>query len=337
MSVVIGVDELHRLVQTALANNGYSLEHANALAEVIVGSERDGAVSHGLHRLDQCISDVACGWVDGKAVPVVQDVASGVVAVDARNGYCQLAFKRACDLFVGKVLRHGTATLAIRNSHHLAPLWPEVEDLAERGLIALSFRSGRRTVLPWDGRQAMFGTNPMAFACPREGAPPLVWDLASSFMARGDIQIAAQRGEPVPAGAGIDGEGRPTTDPNAILKGGAQLPFGGYKGSLISFMVEVLAAAATGSLLAVEDRSTEVKGAQSANGGSLILGINPALTAGDGFAARIALLVKELDGNGAARVPGERRHARRRAAVAEGVRVDEAALERLRAWAGSAR
>ncbi len=337
MSTVVAVDELHRLVEAALANNGYSREHAEALTEVIAGSERDGAVSHGLHRLGQCISDVACGWVDGKAVPVVKDVAAGVVVVDAQNGYCQLAFKCGRDLFVSKVRNHGTATLAIRNSHHLAPLWPEVEDLAGAGLIALSFRSGRRTVIPWGGRRPMFGTNPMAFACPREDGSPLVWDLAASFMARGDIQIAAQKGEPVPAGAGIDTDGKQTTDPNALLKGGAQLPFGGYKGSLISFMVEVLAAAATGSMLAVEDRSTEVKGAMSANGGSLILGINPALTAGDGFAARIQLLLQELEGNGEARVPGERRHAHRAASEKNGVRVDAAAMERLKAWAGTTR
>lgn len=337
MSVVVEFDQLHRLVEAALAGNGYSPEHANALADVIAGSERDGAVSHGLHRLGQCISDVASGWVDGKAVPVVEDVAPGIVVVDARNGYCQLAFKRGRDLFVSKARRQGTATLAIRNSHHLAPLWPEVEDLAEDGLIALSFRSGRPTVIPWGGRRAMFGTNPMAFACPRKDGPPLVWDLAASFMARGDIQIAAERGEPVPAGAGIGADGKPTTDPNAILKGGAQLPFGGYKGSLISFMVEVLAAAATGSFLAAEDRSTEVKGAMSANGGSLIIGINPELTAGDGFAARIALLIEELEGNGEARVPGERRHAHRRASLQGGVRIDAAAMDRLKAWAGAAR
>lgn len=334
MRVSMGFEELRRLVEAALANNGYSRDQASALSEAIAAGERDGAVSHGLHRVAGHISDVACGWVDGHAVPAIVGDSGAVVVADGRNGYFHLPFRMTRELLADKAGRHGVATLAIRNCHHLSALWPEAEYVAERGLLALAFRSGRRSVLPFGGRRPIYGTNPMAFACPRRGGPPLVWDMASSFMARGDIQVAAKRGESVPAGAGVDRDGRPTTDPHAIVDGGAQLPFGGYKGSLISFMVEVVAAAATGSLLAIEDRSAGVAGAHSANGGELIVAIDPKATAGEDFDARVELLVRALDGNGEAHVPGARRHARRRSALAEGIPVDASELEHLRALAG---
>src|SRR3546814_2781775 len=86
----------------------------------------------------------------------------------------------------------------------------------------------------------------MAFAWPRPGRHPLVFDQASSASARGEIMIAAREGHAVPPGTGIDAEGRDTTDPNAILDGGAQLPFGGYKGASIALMIELLVGALIG-------------------------------------------------------------------------------------------
>lgn len=71
----------------------------------------------------------------------------------------------------------------------------------------------------------------MGFAAPRRGSYPMVFDQASSAMANGDVQIARREGRQLPPGTGIDREGKPTTDPNAVLEGGALLPFGGHKGA----------------------------------------------------------------------------------------------------------
>ena len=75
----------------------------------------------------------------------------------------------------------------------------------------------------------MYGTNPMAFGFPRRaGEPPLIWDQASAFMARGDISLHEQQGLQLPVGAAVGPSGEPTTDPTAALQG-AQLTFGGHK------------------------------------------------------------------------------------------------------------
>jgi len=324
------------LVTAALARNGFSEANAAAIAEVIVAAERDGTRSHGLFRLPGYISEAGCGWVNGHAVPQINQTAPGALVADGGKGYCQPAFNAARARLAALARAQGVAVLAIRNAHHLAALWPEVEWLAERGLIAFAFRNARALVLPHGGRTKMFGTNPIAFACPAGDGPPLVWDFATSRMARGEIMLAARQGHAVPEGTGVDASGAPTTDPKAILEGGAQLPFGGYKGSLIALMVEIMAAAATGSPLSLEDRSAEVKGAQTANGGELIVAIDPGASAGSDFAARMALLLGALRDNGTARVPGERRHRARAAARADGIAVEAEAMAKLRDWAGAA-
>jgi delta1-piperideine-2-carboxylate reductase len=329
--------DLVALVEAALANGGFSPSNARVIAETIAAAERDGARSHGLFRLGGYLSEVGSGWAKGDAVPRLTRTTGAVVGVDGDNGYCQPAYRLARDLLCERASALGVAALAIRNAHHLAALWPEAEDLAARGFVALVFRGSRALVAPPGGCRPVFGTNPMAFACPRPGGhPPIVFDMATSAMARGEISLAAEAGRTVPPGVGVDAEGHPTTDPAAILEGGVQLPFGGHKGGLIALMVELLAGALCGGLLAIEDRSAGTPGAASANSGQFILAIDPAATSedADGFADRVALLAAALGGNGEARLPGARRQAARAHAEAVGIAVDAATLARLRALAG---
>jgi delta1-piperideine-2-carboxylate reductase len=155
-------------------------------------------------------------------------------------------------LLVEKARSAGIAVLAIRNSHHFAALWPDVEPFAYEGLVALSVVNSMTCVVPHGADRPLFGTNPIAFAAPRADGEPIVFDLATSAIAHGDVQIAARKGERLPPGMGVDGLGQPTQDPKAILEGGALLPFGGHKGSALSMMVELLAAALTGGNFSFE-------------------------------------------------------------------------------------
>src|SRR5690606_30733895 len=136
--------------------------------------------------------------------------------------------------------------LSIRHSHHFGALWPDIEPFARRGFIALAMVNSMRSVVPHGAHRPVYGTNPLGFAAPRDAADPLVFDQASSSMANGDVQIAAREGRMLPEGTGVDRDGNPTTDPSAVLDGGALLPFGGHKGSSIAMMMEIMSAALSG-------------------------------------------------------------------------------------------
>ena len=104
--------------------------------------------------------------------------------------------------------QHGVAACAIRDSHHFGALWPEAEALAERGLLSLATVNSKAFVAHPAGGPAVFGTNPIAFGCPRrDGRPPLVFDQACSAMARGDVSLAARDGRPLAYGVGLDRAG----------------------------------------------------------------------------------------------------------------------------------
>lgn len=212
--------QLTQLLRRIFIRHGTSETVAQVLAENCANAERDGAHSHGVFRIPGYVSTLDSGWVNGKAVPIVEDVASGFVRVDAANGFAQPALHAARALLVDKARSAGIAVLAIRNSHHFAALWPDVEPFAEEGLVALSVVNSMTCVVPHGADRPLFGTNPIAFAAPRADGPPLVFDLATSAIAHGDVQIAARKGERLPLGMGVDSLGQPTQDPKAILEGG---------------------------------------------------------------------------------------------------------------------
>lgn len=323
----VPLDELIDLIERILARHGASLEVAALIARNCAAAEADGTKSHGVFRVAGYVSTLKSGWVDGCAKPSIDDSVPGIVAVDARNGFAQPALALAAPRLIKKCRANGIAMASIRDSHHFGALWLDVEPFAAKGFIALSFVNAVSRVVPHGGRKPLFGTNPMAFAVPRSGHLPLVFDQASSAMANGDLKRAAQQGREVDPGIGVDRDGEPTTDPAAIIDGGALLPFAGHKGSSIALMIEVLAAAFTGGQFSFEVKLPP--GAETPRTGQMVILIDPTKGGGAHFADRIETLIEAVRDSGASRLPADRRYERRRQAALNGVPLSPAEVSKL--------
>lgn len=315
----IAVGELQSLVEQVLMRHGVAPPRAPLLANTIVAAERDGSRSHGLQRLAGYISSLSSGWIDGAAEPVVHEAGPALLKVDARNGFAQVALAEAAPRLRAMAAHHGSATMTTADGHHFAALWPDIEPLAADGYVALTMVNTRARMVVWQGTRKVLGTNPMAFACPRRSAPPVVWDQASSVMSQGDVLLASASRRPLPQGIGVDATGKATTDPDAVLKDGALLPFGGIKGGSLAFMIEVLATLG-GARFGFEDDSGKIPGAVTSNAGQFLLLIDPRRF-GDGFLDRIEGLIEQLRDAGTGRLPGDLRYERRRIAERDGIDV----------------
>jgi len=322
--------ELVDLLATIFRGHGCSAAVALLIAENMAGAERDGALSHGIFRMRGNLGSLNSGWVDGRAEPVIEDVAPGMVRADGRNGFALAGLAQARDLLTAKARHNGIALLSMRNSHHFGALWPDIEPFAREGFLALMMVNSMASVVPHGGTRKLYGTNPLGFGCPRDGRDPLVFDQASSAWSNGDVQIARREGRPLPAGVGVDRDGQPTTDPNAVLEGGALLPFGGHKGSSIAMMMEVMAAGLGGGDFSFEVDWSRHKGAATPRTAQTIILIDPARGQTRDFAARIELLIAAIHAAGQDRLPGDRRYANRRDALAKGVPLAPEALAELR-------
>ena len=306
----LSLDEIYNLAKNVMLANGCDTANAEALADIICRAECDGSHSHGLFRVPGYVKALRSGKVDGKAKPTIRHLTPAVIQVDGHGCFAPLAQAEGLPALTEATEKIGIAALSLVGVHHFAALWPETEYLADRGFVGIACTAYMPAVAPAGSNEALFGTNPLSFAWPRPGHNPVVYDMATASMAMGDVQIAARDGREVPLGTGLDANGQPTTDPAAIAKG-VLLPFGGYKGSAIAMMVELLAAGMTGEQFSFEARDTDNKDGGPPRGGEMIIGMSPAIIAGDGWQEHVEGFVQKLSNLDGVRMPGARRHKNR--------------------------
>lgn len=329
------LDEVRRTAFDALRAQGCARAHAKAITETITAAERDGCPAHGLFRVPFYVNAIKSGHVSTDASPTLSEPAPGIIRIDAHFGFAPLALEMGVEPLAERARANGIAALGIVNTFNIAALWPEVERLAAGGLVAFAYTAALSYVAPAGGTKPIYGTNPMAFAWPREGRPPLVFDQASSAVARGEIQIHLRDGKRLPEGWAIGPDGQPTTDPRTALDG-AQLTFGGYKGASIALMVELLAGALLGDVFSFEasERASGKTGAPC--GGELMIAIDPTRCTAHGdrkqqldHAEKLFARILEQEGP---RLPSDRRYEARARTPVEGIMIPKSLHDTLQAY-----
>lgn len=273
-SVTLSLPEAYDLALEVLSANGFSADHAAAIARNVTAGERDGCASHGLWRLLGIVDTLRKGKVSPDAEPQIHDQAPAIARADAGGAFSLLAYERALPLLLEKARHNGIAALAINRCVHFSALFADIEPLTEAGLVGLACTPSHAWVAPAGGTRPLFGTNPIAFGWPRQDKPPFIVDMATSAAARGEIQLHQRSGKALPEGWGIDSQGQPTTDAAEVLNG-AMLTFGGHKGSALAAMVELLAGPLIGDMTSAESLAWDNGAGGLPYGGELILALDP--------------------------------------------------------------
>ena len=310
-TVPLSLKDIYNLANKTLLANGCDEETSNILSDLIMKAERDGSLSHGLFRLPAYIAGLKSGKINGKNRPKVSKITPSVVKVDGNNCLAPMVLNKSLPELIKAAKENGVAVLSITNSHHMAAMWPETEAIAEEGLVAFACTSYKPAVAPAGSIKPLFGTNPISFAWPRKNKPPVVYDMATASMAMGEVQVAKREGHKVPLGTGLTKEGKDTTDPAEIADGGVLLPFGGYKGSGIAMMVELLAGALVGDNFSYETAEKDNNDGGPPSGGEFILAISPDKLSNSDWDTHSSKFFEKMKSMGDVRLPGERRHKNR--------------------------
>lgn len=326
----IALDDLRDLATAVLVASKTESENAAAVARALVKADADGIPSHGVSRLVAYADQAKAGKVDGFAVPDVSFPARASIRVDARSGFAYPAIEQAQKAALGRIKEMGILGVAIGNSHHAGVAGHHVEAFADQGYVALGFSNSPAGIAPWGGNRAIYGTNPVAFACPIPGKPSIVADFSTSKVARGKIKLAADNGEGIPEGWAVDAHGKPTTDASAAM-GGSLLPMGDAKGAALVMMVEILAATLTGSNHGFEATSFFDDKGSAPHIGQFFIVIDPAGFSGGAFTERLAVLIESILDQPGTRLPGARRIGIRETSENSGVDIPAVLLDQLKA------
>jgi 3-dehydro-L-gulonate 2-dehydrogenase len=183
---------------------------------------------------------------------------------------------------------------------------------------------------PWGASTPALGNNPLVVAIPREDGA-VVLDMAMSQFSYGSLAKYAARSEALPVPGGYDEQGVLTTDAAAIERTQRALPIGFWKGSGLSFVLDVLGAMLTGGQATHQFSSDPRK---EMGQSQVFLAIAPQSFAtmqelsaiADGAIAAVHAATPVQAGK-SARYPGEGTLATREESMRLGVAVEDAAWE----------
>ena len=312
-NAMYSVDDLLQLATLCFRAVGVPDEDAKWTAHVLVRADLQGTATHGLSRLLAYVAGICKGKI--KAHPNLQVTKTGpaTTVVDGDQGLGPVVAKVAVETAIHQAKQAGVGVVAVRNGNHAGAMSTYTELAAAEGLIGLALTNAQPAIPPWGGRQAYFGTNPIALAAPKCQGDPISIDLATSVTARGNIIIAAKKNELIPEGWALDETGLPTTDAVTALKGSV-LPMAGPKGYSLALLVEILSGLLSGGNFGHTVGSIYDEGSEPPGTGMFMMVLNPDFFIGvESFTTRVAQLAAEVTsvplaaGYERIRLPGERR------------------------------
>jgi LDH2 family malate/lactate/ureidoglycolate dehydrogenase len=253
---VISAEELTAWAAQMLEAARFPEPKARLVADVLVAANLRGVDSHGVQLLPYYIEQVERGDMDPHADGRVASESGGCLVYDGGNGVGAHIASACCGHAVRLAKKHGIAMVAARDSNHFGAAAYWGQKISGAGMIGMVMCNASPIVAPWQGKQPRLGTNPICVALPG----PWLLDMATTTVAANRIWKALMNGEEtIPAGWAMDSEGTPTTDTDAAVRG-LPMPLGGYKGSGLAMMAEILCAVLSGGAMSTEVGGIRIHG-----------------------------------------------------------------------------
>ena len=222
---------------------GVRPEWAALMGESLVASDLRGVDSHGVQLAPFYLAQVVAGRVDAEARGRVDSEAGALMRYDGRNGLGQVVASQATRHAVRMAREHGMGLVVTRESNHFGAAAWWAQAMSAQGMLGIVMCNASSIVAPWQAREPVWGTNPICVSVPGGG---WLLDMATTTVAMGKIYKAGgNKQAEIPAGWAMDRDGVPTTSTQEALRG-MLMPLGGYKGSGLAMMVEILCGVLSG-------------------------------------------------------------------------------------------
>jgi hydroxycarboxylate dehydrogenase B len=340
MAFAFKQENLKKAIEAIALAGGSEPKEAHLVADNLVTANLVGHDSHGIGMMPRYVEALQEGGLHPNRQVEVKFDAGALVSLDGGAGYGQSIGRQATQMAIERAKQHGTAIVALGNSHHLGRIGHWAEMAVAQGLVSLHFVNVQSfaRVAPFAGADRRFGTNPVCIGIPLPGAQPFLLDMATSAVAQGKLRVAHNKRAKIPHGWLIDEQGNPTDDPRwgVLAPLGAMSCFGEHKGYGLAVACELLGGALTGGGVTDYDNKTQ----RRVLNGMLSILIDPArLGTQDRFVRDANSFLAWLrasrpaPGHDRVRIAGEPEREYRATRAREGIPVDDETWKEIRAAA----
>lgn len=246
---------LENFVSELFMHTGMPKEDADWYAKTIVGSNLRGVDSHGVMRVPSYFERLRSKAVNPQPQMRTEELMPTLAVVDANDGAGCVASKKAMELAIEKAGDLGIAMVCVINSNHFGAAFEYAQMAVDQGMIGISMSNVPPLITAPGAKTKLVGNNPIAVGIPTfDENSPFMLDMAMSVVAEGKLRFASSNNQTIPETWAVDVEGKPTTDPTEALKG-FLLPFGGFKGLGIAYVVDIFCGVITSGIFADKIKS----------------------------------------------------------------------------------
>ena len=321
--------KMQAVMQLALEKAGCDTARAERLAQIITENTMDGSSTHGANRFPRLIAEVKSGVVSLEGQMTKVAGFGGLEVWDGGFGFGVLNAEQATARVIELAKEHGIGCVSLRHSNHWMRPGRYGWNMAKAGMVGICWSNTSGNMPIWGAKDVRMGNNPIVMAVPSGDGPVLV-DMAMSQFANGKLEVAKQKGEPMPMPCGWDDDGNLTTDPDTVLRTKRLLQTGYWKGSSFAMAMDMACIVSSlGMSTPMIDVRKKTTGAETGHS-QMFIAINCAAVADAGMADQLlkeaedAYLASEPDGSGTPiRIPGRGIPQKHAQAEAEGVPVLE--------------
>ncbi|SPE33841.1 Malate dehydrogenase (NAD) [Candidatus Sulfopaludibacter sp. SbA6] len=242
---IIPAPELARFAEQILLAAEVPPHKAAVVTACLISSNLRGVDSHGVQLLPFYTDQLLAGEMDAQADGRVVSEMGSCLVFDGQNAIGQWVAETCCGHAVRIAREQGMAMVVARESNHFGPAAWWAQKMRDAGQIGIVMCNASPIVPPWQGRQGRLGTNPICMSVPG----PWLLDMATTTVAAGKVFKAFLNAQPeIPPGWAFNSAGVPTTNTVDAYKG-MLMPLGGYKGSGLAMMVEILSSVLSGGVM----------------------------------------------------------------------------------------
>lgn len=287
--------KLKKIVKEIFIKHGLNDMHSEISTNYIIQAELVGAPSHGLARLKMYCNRINKKLINSKPKIKIKKISQSISHMDADNAIGFVAADIGIKKAITNAKKTGFGLVGIKNSGHYGLSSFYAAQAVKRNLMVWCFTNAPPAIAPYGSKKPLFGTNPICFGAPTGNKIPFILDTSASMINRGKIRRAEKLGQNIPQGVALDKKGNPTTNAKLALEG-VQLPVGGFKGSGLAWMVDIVSGVLTGANHAgkVKDPFDDFSGPQ--NVGHLFIVIKPNIFVGKNYLSRIKKNLKTVKG-----------------------------------------
>jgi ureidoglycolate dehydrogenase (NAD+) len=334
----VSIAALTRFFVEALRRTGMSEQDAVESAEVLATTDAWGIFTHGCKNFHGYLRRLFGGGLNPTARPAIAAEGPAWAIVDGHSALGMVTSLFATRVAIARARTHGIAYVGVRNSCHFGAAGYYAWLAAKEGLIGIAMANDIPSVTAPGAREAITGSNPLAYAVPAGKHPPIILDMAISTAAGGKVFAARQLGKSIPDNWIVGPDGRPTTDPSLFPEKASLLPSGGHKGYGLALLIETLSALLSGAQMtwAVRRWMQDDPSLATGHGAAFIVIDVQSMTPTENFRARVDALIDEIHaapkavGSDRIMVPGEREWENYQRAQVEGIALPPDALDAIR-------